>query len=178
MRHRLLLPGPSVAERRLKEKSNQFRALRAKLCKNLPSVHLSSTTALFHHPSPHHAIQARFKIDPSHDLPPLLNRQPNFPAGKIIGLRSPVLASDHHAQEGGGIAAAASISVVMAAMTQQFDDTAKIILSNSSLSSQQHQQQNHQHHNHMQLPILSSHTAGHWTPLPPSTPQTIPTMLP
>jgi hypothetical protein len=57
----------------------------------------------------------------------------------------------------------------MAAMTQQFDDTAKIILSNSSLSSQQQQQQqNHQHHNHMQLPVLSSHTAGHWTPLQPS----------
>jgi hypothetical protein len=53
----------------------------------------------------------------------------------------------------------------MAAMTQQFDDTAKLVLSNSSLSSQQQQQQNH---NHMQLPVLSSHTAGHLTPLQPS----------
>lgn len=59
----------------------------------------------------------------------------------------------------------------MAAMTQQFDDTAKLVMSNSSLSSQQQQQQHqqsHQHHNHMQLPVLSSHTAGHWTPLQPS----------
>jgi hypothetical protein len=55
-----------------------------------------------------HPVPARFKIDPSYDLPPLIHRAPASPAGKILGLRLPNALGEGQQLEGGVLGGSAA----------------------------------------------------------------------